>query len=69
MSQNLQKISSVPVRGNSSVRINRFFDKAELIVERSGALISKSKLAVLNLFLLVHLIVDLIIVLVFVLSK
>ena len=50
-------------------KIDRFFDAAEHIVERSEVLLSKSKPAVISLFLLVHLIIDLVVVLIFVLTK
>lgn len=62
------KASSVPT-GRDFTKIDRFFDTAEHIVERSEVLLSKSKPAVINFFLLVHLIIDLIVVLFFVLTK
>jgi hypothetical protein len=60
----------VPSTGNSSFpKIDRFFDTAEHIVERTEILLSKSKPAIISLFLLVHLIIDLVVVLIFVLTK
>jgi hypothetical protein len=49
--------------------INRKFDNAELIVERTGALLSKSKPVLLELFFVVHLVLDLGLILWFVLRK
>lgn len=62
------KPSRLPVR-NSFSKLDSFFDKAEHIVERSEALLSKSKPAVISLFLLVHLIIDLIVVLMVLLHR
>jgi hypothetical protein len=57
-----------PSTGNNSfAKIDRFFDTAEHIVERSGSLLSKSEAAFIKLFLLVHLVIDLVVVLIFVL--
>jgi hypothetical protein len=65
MSQRISsKPSILPVGRTSFPRINSFFDAAELVVERSDRLLSKSKPVVVNLFLFLHLIIDLIIVLV-----
>lgn len=50
-------------------KIDRFFDTAVHIVERSEELLSKSKPAIISLFLLVHLIIDLVVVIIYVLSK
>jgi hypothetical protein len=50
-------------------KIDRFFDTAEHIVERSEVLLSKSKPAIISLFLLLHLVIDLVVVLIFVLTK
>lgn len=50
-------------------KIDRFFDTAEHIVERSETLLSKSKPALISLFLVLHLIIDLIVVLVVLLKK
>ena len=64
MSQRISsKASILPVGPTSFPRINTFFDAAELVVERSDRLLSKGKPAVINLFLFLHLIIDLIIVL------
>ncbi len=62
------KSSSVPAKRDFP-KIDRFFNTAEHIVERSETLLSKSKPAIISLFLLLHLIIDLIVVLIFVLSK
>jgi hypothetical protein len=63
--------STVSRRTNqkSSQRINRVFDSAELIVERSEKLLAKSKPAAISLFLFIHLIIDLIIVIAVLLHK
>jgi hypothetical protein len=50
-------------------KIDKFFDTAEHIVERSEVLLSKSKPAVISFFLLVHLVIDLVVVLIYVLTK
>lgn len=50
-------------------KIDRFFDTADHIIERSEVLLSKSKPAIISLFLLLHLVIDLIVVLIFVLRK
>lgn len=50
-------------------KIDRVFDTAEHIVERGEILLSKSKPAIISLFLLVHLVIDLVVVLIFVLTK
>jgi hypothetical protein len=50
-------------------KLDRFFDAAEHIVERGGSLLSKSETAFIKLFLLVHLVIDLVVVLIFVLTK
>lgn len=69
MSTHLQSdTSSVPVKRDFP-KIDRFFDAAEHIVERSGSLLSKSEAAFIKLFLLIHLVIDLVVVLIFVLSK
>ena len=62
------KQSSVPAKRDFP-KIDKVFDTAEHIAERSEVLLSKSKPAVISLFLLVHLIIDLIVVLIFVLTK
>ena len=59
---------SVPAKRDFP-KIDRFFDTAEHIVERSGSLLSKSETAFIKLFLLVHLVIDLVVVLIFVLTK
>ena len=59
---------SVPAKRNFP-KIDKFFDAAEHIVERSGSLLSKSETAFIKLFLLIHLVIDLIVVLIFVLTK
>ena len=60
--------STVPVE-REFPKLDRFFDAAEYIVERSGSLLSKSETAFIKLFLLVHLVIDLVVVLIFVLTK
>jgi hypothetical protein len=55
--------SSVPAERNSFPKINAFYDALELIVERSEVLLSKSKPAIISLFLFIHLIIDLVVVL------
>jgi hypothetical protein len=69
MSQQLTNPSSDLPAKRDFPKIDRFFDAAEHIVERSEVLLSKSKKAVINLFLLVHLIIDLVVILIFVLKK
>jgi hypothetical protein len=59
---------TVPVK-REFPKIDKVFDTAEHIVERSEVLLSKSKPAIISLFLLVHLIIDLAVVLIFVLKK
>ena len=59
MSQQLSKPTILPVQRDSSTRINQRFDDWELIIERSGALLSKCEPVVLKLFLLLHLLLDL----------
>lgn len=69
MSTHLQsRKPSVPANRDFP-KIDRFFDAAERIVERSGSLLSKSETAFIKLFLLIHLIIDLVVVLMFVLAK
>jgi hypothetical protein len=65
MSQQISK----PSKPNSLQSINSFFDAAELCVERTDKLLSKSKPAVVNLFLFLHLLIDLVIVLAVLLWK
>ncbi len=50
-------------------KITRYFDVAEYCVERAETLLTKSKPAVISLFLLVHLVIDLIVVLVVLLRR
>lgn len=70
MSQHLTNQSSdLPAERSSFPKIDRFFNTAEHIVERSGSLLSKSETAFIKLFLLVHLVIDLVVVLIFVLTK
>jgi hypothetical protein len=60
MSQILvKKQSAIPAKPDSLPRITAFFDAAELIVERSGILLSKCEPVALKLFLLLHLVLDL----------
>jgi predicted nucleic acid-binding Zn ribbon protein len=61
--------SIVRIKPDTDTRINSFFDRAELCVERSDKLLSKSKPAVVNLFLFLHLLIDLIVVLVVLMWK
>ena len=69
MSTRLQsRTPSVPAK-REFPKIDRVFDTAEHIVERSEVLLSKSKPAIISLFLLVHLVIDLVVVLIFVLTK
>jgi hypothetical protein len=63
-----RKLPTVPAKRDFP-KIDKFFDSAEHIVERSETLLSKSKPAIISLFLLLHLIIDLIVVLIFVLKK
>jgi len=63
LSQEISEPSAVPVHRDSLTRINDWLDRAELIIERTERLVSKSKPAVVNLFLFLHLLIDLIIVL------
>lgn len=58
MSEQLQS-TALPVKNVSLDEINRKFDKAELVVERTGGLLTKSEPVVLKLFLLLHLLFDL----------
>jgi hypothetical protein len=58
-----------PVQQDAFSKLDRFFDTAEHIVERSETLLSKSKPAIISLFLLIHLVIDLAVVLIFVLTK
>ena len=61
MSQRIAtKPSILPDKPDPFPRINSFFDAAELCVERSDRLLSKSKPAVISLFLLLHLVIDLV---------
>lgn len=59
MSQQLSKPTVLPVSRDSSDRINQRFDDWELIVERTGTLLSKCEPVALKLFLLLHLLLDL----------
>lgn len=69
MSTHLQpRTPSVPAKRDFST-IDKVFDTAEHIVERSEVLLSKSKPAIISLFLLVHLVIDLVVVIIYVLSK
>ncbi len=63
------KSNILPVRRGSANNINRKFDNAELVVERTGALLSKCEPVVLKLFLLLHLLLDLGVVLWILLRK
>lgn len=69
MSHHISKPTAVQFKSDSLQRINSFFDIAELCVERSDKLLSKSKPAVVNLFLFLHLLIDLIVVLLVLLWK
>lgn len=69
MSHHISKPTAVQSKSDSLKRINSFFDIAELCVERSDKLLSKSKPAVVNLFLFLHLLIDLIVVLLVLLWK
>ena len=63
MAQRLSnKPSIVPERQGSLPKINSFFDGAILIARRTTELVSAVEPAVLRLFLLCHLILDLVIV-------
>jgi hypothetical protein len=64
----VHRATSVPAERDFP-KIDKFFDTAEHIVERSEVLLSKSKPAVISFFLLVHLVIDLVVVLIFVLTK
>ena len=63
------KPSVLPARRDSFPRINSFFDGGILIAKRSVALLSECEPALLKLFLLLHLILDLVIVSVVLLRK
>lgn len=65
----LSKPDTSPVPVERFLKIDKFFDTAEHIVERSGSLLSKSEAAFIKLFLLLHLVIDLVVVLIFVLTK
>jgi hypothetical protein len=67
-SQLKPRMPSVPAERDFT-NIDNLFDTAEHIVERSETLLSKSKPAIISLFLLIHLIIDLVVVLIFVLTK
>jgi hypothetical protein len=69
VSRETSKPSTLPGKPDSLQRINSFFDAAELCVERSDKLLSKSKPAVVNLFLFLHLLIDLVVVLAVLLWK
>jgi hypothetical protein len=62
----VRKMATAPARNsrNKSIsRINQRFDDWELVVERSDRLLSKSKPALVNLFVFLHLLIDLVVVL------
>lgn len=70
MSQNVtNRPSLVPAERRSTQRIKYFFEDAELIVVSAGNLFAKCEPAALKLFVLFHLLLDLIIVAYFMLSK
>lgn len=69
LSRQITKPSILPAQRDSFPKLNRFFDCAELIVERTETLLSKSKPAAISLFLFIHLIIDLIVVLVVLLHR
>jgi hypothetical protein len=59
----MQKLnSSLSTNRPRFPRINSFFDAAELIVERLGKLLTKCEPTTLRLFLLAHLVFDLVFV-------
>ena len=57
--QQISEPTTLSVKQDSTDRINRAFDNAELIVERTGVLLSKCEPVALKLFLLLHLLFDL----------
>ena len=59
LSRQLSKPPILPVKRDSTDKINRTFDNAELIVKRTGALLSECEPVALKLFLLLHLLFDL----------
>lgn len=67
--QEIKNNSLIRKPSSNLSKINKFFDTAEHIVERSETLLSKSKPAIISLFLLVHLVIDLVVVLIYVLKK
>ncbi len=68
MAQEISKPTNLPVR-ESFPKTTAFFDCAELIVERTGTLLGKGEATLVKLFLVFHLILDLLIVAWFLLSK
>lgn len=64
MSQQVSKPSILPAQQEQFPKLNRAFDCAELIVVRVDRLVSLGKPAAINLFLLLHLLIDLVVVLV-----
>ena len=63
------KENGVALKARSADKINQFFDTAELIVERSGGLLTTCEPVALKLFLLLHLLLDLGVVFWILLSK
>jgi hypothetical protein len=64
LSEQITKPTILPAKQDQFPKLNRGFDRAELIVVRVDRLVSLGKPAAINLFLLLHLLIDLIVVLV-----
>jgi hypothetical protein len=69
LSEQISKPTILPAERDSFQKLNRFFDVAELIVTRTDRLVSLGKPAAINLFLMLHLLIDLIVVLVVLLKR
>ena len=69
MSTQIESQPSAPPAKEEFPKIDKFFRAAEYFVKRSDEFLSNTELAMLRLFLRIHLIIDLVIVLVFLLSK
>ena len=69
MSTQIESQSSALPAKREFPKIDKFFDTAEHLVKRSDEFLSNTELAMLRLFLRVHLIIDLVVIIVFLLSK
>lgn len=63
LSQEITQPPAFPSTHLTIEKIHHFFDLADVFMERSDKLLTKSKSVVVNLFLFVHLLIDLIVVL------